>query len=94
MKTDRNNMTNRYAKTMIMDRHNNYSSANRKITSKLQRRKEKWIQKYAERILKLWSQWQTPLGVSVKYVEHIKQDLTEYYEVPLKKRFIESTYRP
>ena len=55
-------------------------------------RKEKWLQKYASRILTHWSQWQTPLGVACAYTDKIKTDLGRFYDDPLKKMFIEATY--
>jgi len=58
----------------------------------LQTNKERWIQHYAERMLSLWLQWQTPLGVSCAYVEHLKKELSGFYEIPLKKMFVETTY--
>ena len=54
--------------------------------------KEKWLQKYATRILTHWSQWQTPLGVACDYTEKIKKDLVRFYDDPLKRLFIEATY--
>jgi len=54
--------------------------------------KEKWLQKYASRILMVWSQWQTPLGVAPAYTDRIKTDLARFYDDPLKKMFIETTY--
>ena len=54
--------------------------------------KEKWLQKYASRILIHWSQWQTPMGVACDYTEKIKNDLVRFYDDPLKKMFIEATY--
>lgn len=54
--------------------------------------KEEWIQHYAVRILRLWLQWQTPLGVARDYVEQLKKDLAEFYDEPLKKMFIEAAY--
>ena len=54
--------------------------------------KKKWIQKYSRRLLKLWLGRQTPFGVAGTYAEHIKEDLAEFYENPLKKKFIETTY--
>ena len=54
--------------------------------------KEKWLQKYASRILAYWSQWQTPLGVTCDYTDKIKNDLSRFYDDPLKKLFIEATY--
>lgn len=54
--------------------------------------KEQWTQHYAGRILKLWLQWQTPLGVARNYVDQLKEDLAEFYDEPLKKMFIEAAY--
>lgn len=54
--------------------------------------REKWTQKYAVRILKLWLRWQTPLGVAGAYATKIRNDLVEFYEDPLKRLFIEATY--
>jgi len=60
--------------------------------SKSQTNKEKWIQHYANHIFKLWMQWQTSLGVSCEYLEQLKSDLAIFYEKPLKRKFIETTY--
>ena len=54
--------------------------------------KGEWIQQHAERIHTLWFQWQTPLGIACKYVEQIKNDLAKFYDDPLKRTFIETTY--
>ena len=54
--------------------------------------KEKWLQKYASRILMVWSHWQTPLGVAYTYTHKIKMDLGRFYDDPLKRMFIEATY--
>ncbi|MFC1635816.1 hypothetical protein ACFL5Z_13335 [Planctomycetota bacterium] len=54
--------------------------------------KGEWIQDHAKRILRLWSQWQTPLGIACTYAEQIREDLAEFYDDPLKRMFIETTY--
>jgi hypothetical protein len=54
--------------------------------------KEKWLQKYASRILMVWSKWQPPLGVTSNYRDKIKTDLVGFYDDPLKRMFIETTY--
>jgi hypothetical protein len=54
--------------------------------------KERWLQKYASRILMVWSHWQTPLGVTCGYTHKIKMDLGRFYDDPLKRMFIEATY--
>jgi hypothetical protein len=55
--------------------------------------KKIWVQKYSYRMLKLWLQRQSPLGIARTYIEQIEKDLAEYYDEPLKRIFIESTYR-
>jgi hypothetical protein len=54
--------------------------------------KERWLQKYASRILMVWSHWQTPLGVACAHTHKIKMDLGRFYDDPLKRMFIEATY--
>ena len=54
--------------------------------------KKRWLQEYSNRLLKLWLQWQTTLGVTSTYAEKIKEDLAVFYEDPLKRMFIEATY--
>ena len=54
--------------------------------------KEQWLQKYSSRILQLWSQWQSSLGIASSYMVQIKTELAGYYDNPLKRMFIESTY--
>ena len=54
--------------------------------------KLKWVQHYANQILRLYRRWQGPLGVATTYVEQIKKDLEGFYEDPLKRRLIENTY--
>ena len=54
--------------------------------------KDEWIQKYSNRLLGLWLQQQTPFAVTCTYKTQIKEDLAEFYEDPLKKKFIEKTY--
>lgn len=54
--------------------------------------KEGWLQKYASRILMVWSRWQTPLGVAPAYTDRIKKDLARFYDDPLKRMFIEASY--
>ena len=55
--------------------------------------KKIWVQKYSYRMLKLWLRWQSPLGIARTYIEQIEKDLAEYYDEPLKRIFIETTYR-
>jgi hypothetical protein len=54
--------------------------------------KEKWLQKHAGRVLAVWSQWQSPLGVAPAYATYIRTDLAAFYDDPLKRMFIEASY--
>ena len=54
--------------------------------------KQLWIELYSERICGLWQQWRTQLGVSQEYSEQLKNDLDGFYDDPLKKKLIETTY--
>ena len=54
--------------------------------------KQEWIELYSERICGLWQQWQTQLGVSQEYDEQLKRDLDGFYDDPLKKNLIETSY--
>ena len=54
--------------------------------------KDEWIKYYSNCIFKLWLGWLTPLGISNQYLKQVKQELSEYYKEPLKRKFIEATY--
>jgi len=54
--------------------------------------KERWIHKYAIRILNRYRQWESPLGVASTYLTRIKEDLVVFYDDPLKRMFIEASY--
>lgn len=51
-----------------------------------------WVQRYADQMFALWLARQTCLGVARQYIERLRADLGQYYEDPLKKTFIETTY--
>ena len=54
--------------------------------------KKKWLRKYSRQLLRLWLQRQTPLGVTRVYIGQIEEDLSKFYDEPLKRMFIETTY--
>jgi hypothetical protein len=54
--------------------------------------RKKWLRKYSRRLLRLWLQRQTPLGVTPVYIGQIEEDLAKFYDEPLKRMFIETTY--
>jgi hypothetical protein len=54
--------------------------------------KEQWIQRHTDHMLRLWLRWQTPLGVASDYARQLEKDLARFYEQPLTRMFIESTF--
>ena len=78
--------------TALTERCNTDSYPLTKTTAKPPTGKKKWIQHYANRMLRLWLTWQTPLGVAREFAEQLKLNLEEFYSEPLKKMFIEATY--
>jgi hypothetical protein len=54
--------------------------------------KDDWVAEYAKRIAEALHKWQGPLGIDERYSEHLKAELSEYYDDPLKRGLIESTY--
>ena len=55
--------------------------------------KKKWIQLYAGRMIKFWSGWASPLGISRDYLAYLADSLAQFYDEPLKRAFIERTYQ-
>ena len=55
--------------------------------------KEDWIQRYTSRVLRAWFHQEAPLGLASTYANWIRQDLSECYAKPLRRAFIEETYR-
>jgi hypothetical protein len=54
--------------------------------------RDKWIRMYAGRLLRHWLQQQTTFDIACAYTAQIEEDLADFYEDPLKRMFIESTY--
>ena len=54
--------------------------------------KEEWMQEYAQRILNMWQTRQPPLGIDDGYCEVLKDQLSEYFDDPLKRELIEASY--
>jgi hypothetical protein len=55
--------------------------------------KQAWVEKYAGRILRVWRNLQSPLGIDGQYSEQVKCQLDEYFDDPLKRGLIETTYK-
>jgi len=79
-------------KNIIGENHNHDSRIQNMEKQLWEINKEKWLHKYASRILQLWSKWQTPLGIANIYTVEIKAYLASFYDDPLKKIFIELSY--
>jgi len=54
--------------------------------------KQDWVDKYAGRVLALWRILEGPLGIDETYKEQLQKQLSEYFDEPLKRNLIESTY--
>lgn len=55
--------------------------------------KEVWIEEYALKILGMWQINHTPLGrVDDGYLAKLKEDLAGYFDDPLKRSLIETSY--
>ena len=53
--------------------------------------KEEWAEKHARLFQRRFEQWQKPFGIdSEEYLRHLRKDLIDFYEDPLKKSLIES----
>lgn len=55
--------------------------------------KQAWVNKYAERILRVWLNLKSPLGIDGQYSKQVKHQLDEYFDDPLKRGLIETTYK-
>jgi len=55
--------------------------------------KEDWIEEYALKILGIWQINRTPLGrVDDGYIAELREDLSGYFDDPLKRSLIETSY--
>jgi hypothetical protein len=54
--------------------------------------RQNWIDSYADRILHTFDKWQSPLGIDPDYCDIVKDQLENYYDDPLKKSLIETSY--
>jgi len=55
--------------------------------------KQAWVEEYAERILRVWHNLQGPFGIDGQYSNQVKDQLDEYFDDPLKRGLIETTYK-
>ncbi len=51
-----------------------------------------WVREYSQRILKLWQAQENPLGVDDDYVQHLEEQLLQYFDDPLMRDLIEASY--
>jgi len=75
--------------TIQYDNNQRYKAAKSEVSNT---KKDKWLQKYSRRILRLWLQRQAHFGITCTYTTQIEEDLAGFYEDPLKRKFIETTY--
>jgi hypothetical protein len=55
--------------------------------------REVWIRRYTGRILEAWFRREAPLGLTWTYANWIRKRLSDLYEQPLLKAFVERTFR-
>ena len=55
--------------------------------------KSKWAQLYANRTLRFWSGWASPLGISCDLLAYLADSLAQFYNDPIKRTSIERTYK-
>jgi len=52
--------------------------------------KQLWVEEHARRLQRLFEQWQNPLGINgAEYRKHLKAELSDCYDQPLRKSLIE-----
>ena len=54
--------------------------------------KQDWVEQYAGKILEFWRAQKSPLGIDKKYTIQLKTQLDEYFDNPLKRSLIETSY--
>ncbi len=55
--------------------------------------KDDWVEEHALKILNMWQLNHTPLGrVDDQYLAKLKDDLSSYFDDPLKRSLIETSY--
>ena len=54
--------------------------------------RDRWIQKYAVRILIRFRKWHTPIDAANTCLVRLKQDLATLYDDPVKRLLVEATY--
>ena len=54
--------------------------------------KQNWIDIYADRMLHTFDKWQSPFGIDPTYIEVLKDQLQAYYDDPLKRSLIETSF--
>ena len=51
-----------------------------------------WAREYAQKILNLWQAQESPLGVDDAYAQQLEEQLLSYFDDPLLRDLIESSY--
>ncbi|RKY06542.1 MAG: hypothetical protein DRP66_08580 [Planctomycetota bacterium] len=51
-----------------------------------------WAREYAQKILNLWQSQEGPLGVDSGYAQHLEEQLLSYFDDPLLRDLVESSY--
>ena len=54
--------------------------------------KQQWVREYAERIIMLWQDQHPHFPIDQKYILHLSEQLSDFFDDNLKKELIETTY--
>jgi hypothetical protein len=74
------------------DHLSNIVSSTPGMEQKKPQTQKEWLEHHSNQVFSLWLGWRTPLGISRQYLKRVRQELSEYYKEPLKRKFIEATY--
>ena len=62
------------------------------MTTSTEISRTEWAQEYAQKILNLWQSQESPLGVDDGYSQHLEEQLLTYFDDPLLRALVESSY--
>ena len=54
--------------------------------------KKQWVEKYAKRIMNYWQKLDCAFDIDINYNSHIRKDLEQAFDDPLKRQLIETSY--
>jgi hypothetical protein len=68
------------------------SAQNDKEAMGMDYEKAKWVRKYSDRAFNCWRDRARAIAVSQQYRRQLKTDLSQHYDDPLRRQFVEMTW--